>query len=134
MLCNVGSTGVKHRPKGSIEIQTGYRTPKIVLLLLVPQNPLKSIPSCKQTSTIVELFFLYIWTIKRNYFFHYENINFYEDTWFFCSCFCCARNSSLSFSTRSCLAILSIRWWFWTVSTYSKRISSTCYCQVQGRN
>lgn len=58
--------------------------------------------------------------LMKNCFFHPKDGNFYMDTWFFCSSFCCARNSSLSFSTRSCLAILSIRWWFWTVSTYSK--------------
>lgn len=53
----------------------------------------------------------------------------YASTWLFCSCFCWARDSSLSFSKRSCLAISSIRWWFCTVSTYSKQINSACCCQ-----
>jgi len=38
-------------------------------------------------------------------------------TWFFCSCFWWARDSSLSFSTRNCLASSSMRWWFDTAST-----------------
>lgn len=38
-------------------------------------------------------------------------------TWFFCSCFWWLRASSLSFSTRSCLACSSIRWWLDTDST-----------------
>lgn len=39
-------------------------------------------------------------------------------TWFFCSCFCWASDSSLSFSTRSCLASSSILWWLDTDSTW----------------
>lgn len=39
-------------------------------------------------------------------------------TWCFCSCFWCLRASSLSFSTRSCLAWSSIHWWLDTDSTW----------------
>lgn len=38
-------------------------------------------------------------------------------TWFFCSCFWWARDSSLSFSTLNCLASSSMRLWFDTAST-----------------
>lgn len=129
---SVGTTWAQHRPKGSVQIYTEYRVPK-ALMLLAPQNTLRRVfyHAHKGKHELLKFFFLYTWIVIKNYFFHHENINFYMDTWFFCSCFCCARNSSLSFSTRSCLAILSIRWWFWTVSTYSKGISSSCYCQIK---